>query len=384
MNNNRGSALLITLMIMAMLTIVAGVSVDRSTTDMEMSYNQLHAEQSFYVAEAGYKRALYELNQDNDWRVGFRDEHFGTGYFAVKLVDSSSDSALIESVLVTSAGFVDGGQSTVTAWIVPELNYMFEYGLFGKNAINMAMGSCTDSYNSDSGSYVDTQLDSLGSIGSNGMVITAQFVTIGGDVSTASDTGLSINNKTTINGDTTSNVDSSVFNVVPESEYDSARINSGAPANITGDFTYNPADSSLVTGQDGSVVLGDGVYYFTSIDLGQNSQVTIAPGAEVTIYVTGDILFSQQSTINDGGNPMDLMIFSQGSALTFKQDNTFYGTFYGPDATIEYDQTSQIYGALVGSTINVAKDACFHYDRRLSEFVKGVTGRMLVSAWKEN
>ncbi|MGH8014853.1 MAG: hypothetical protein ACREBV_01530, partial [Candidatus Zixiibacteriota bacterium] len=51
--NTKGSAILIVMALIAMLTAIAIMSIDRSNTDMEVSFNQLHEEQAFYNAEAG-------------------------------------------------------------------------------------------------------------------------------------------------------------------------------------------------------------------------------------------------------------------------------------------------------------------------------------------
>ncbi|MDM7974328.1 MAG: hypothetical protein QUT27_14915, partial [candidate division Zixibacteria bacterium] len=65
------------------------------------------------------------------------------------------------------------------------------------------------------------------------------------------------------------------------------------------------------------------------------------------------------------------------------QGNIFCGTFFGPNAHIQYDQTTQVYGALVGNSIKLDKGACFHYDRNLAKIRHGTTGEMIQVAWKE-
>ena len=65
LTNQKGTAILIVLSLIAMLVAVGIMSVDRSTTDIELSYNQLHEDQSFYGAEAGIARARKELEGDH-------------------------------------------------------------------------------------------------------------------------------------------------------------------------------------------------------------------------------------------------------------------------------------------------------------------------------
>ncbi|MCH9025132.1 MAG: hypothetical protein IH931_07340, partial [candidate division Zixibacteria bacterium] len=47
--NQKGSAILIVLALIAMLTGVGIMSVDRATTDIDLAYNQLQEDRAFYV-----------------------------------------------------------------------------------------------------------------------------------------------------------------------------------------------------------------------------------------------------------------------------------------------------------------------------------------------
>jgi hypothetical protein len=256
--------------------------------------------------------------------------------------------------------------------------------MFGDSWINLDRETCTDSYNSDSGTYAGTMLDSLGDIGSNGTVTSSKDVNFGGGIQVATDGGISLGVNNTVNGDTTSTADSVNLEAVPQAEFDWARDNSQALAGLSGtNFTYDHVTKTLYVGAFGNVNFDGGVYYFSSIVLDQGSVITIDVNESVDMYVTGDITLNQSSTINDGGKPSDMMIWSQGSNLTFLQDNVFYGTFYGPDAHIQYDQTTQVYGALVGGSIKLDKAACFHYDRSLGDYKKGYLPGMDRFAWGE-
>jgi hypothetical protein len=349
-----------------------------------MSFNQLHEEQAFYIADAGLKMAVKELNDDDTWRAGYQDEKFSDGIFTVKLADSVVDSTLFDTILATSTGWRDGTNATVEATLVPEYRHPFQYAMFGKDGIILDQATCTNSFNSDSGGYAATMLDSLGNIGSNGKVTSAKDVNFGGDIQSATPGGISLGVNNTVNGDTTSSADSVNLDLISSAEYDWAKSISPAPAGISGaGFNYNNGTRDLTAGAGGQIIISEGTYYFNDIVLGAGSEIIIPPGDEVTIYVNGDIILRQYSMINDGGNPSDLLFYSRGSNLQFDQGNTFYGAFYGPNATIQYDQTTNVYGSLVGGTIQLDKGACFHYDRNLGNVKKGTTGRFFVVAWRE-
>ena len=383
--SEKGVALIITLALMAMLFGVAVMSVDKSSTDVDMSFNQVYEERAFYIAEAGAKRAFYQLNDSSTWRGGYSDIDYGDGLYTVALIDSTSDSTLFDTVIIRATGEIQGAKAIIDIETIPDYIHPFQYAMFADAGINLDRNTCTDSFNSDSGSYADTYLDSLGSIGSNGTVSSSKDVNFGGDIQVATAGGITLGSNNTVNGDTTSVMDSVTLEAIPDSEFLWARSVSPAPLGLSGSgYTYNNGTKSLTLGSYSNLVLDDGVYFFSDIDLGQGSTITLAAGADVQIYVTGDIHLGQQSTVNDAGNPADLMVYSQGSSLQFDQGNTFYGAFYGPNAHIQYDQTTEVYGALVGNSIKLDKGACFHYDRNLAKITKGTTGEMLFSSWGES
>ena len=383
-SNDRGMARIITLAIMALLSGVVLMSVDRSSTDIELSYNQLHEEQAFYIAEAGAKRAVVELQGDVNWRAGFNNVELGDGLDTVSITDSLLDSALIETVIVLSVGTVKGSNSSIEIDVIPLPIYPFGFAMFSESGITMDKNTCTDSYNSDSGTYAATVLDSLGSVGTNGTLTTSKDVAIGGGVTVATPGGITTGPFTTINGDSTSTADSVDLAIIPDTEYDWAKTVSGAPLGLSGSgYAYDPGTQSLTLASGANVELQSGVYYFSSILAGSFSDITIAPGAEVTIYLTGDMVMNQGSTVNDGGAPTDFFVYSKGTTLQFDQDNIFNGAFYGPNATVQFDQTTTVYGSLVGGTIQMDAGACFHYDRSLSQITKGFSEVMEAIAWGE-
>ncbi len=383
LKSNRGSALLFALLLTGMLTLIGLMAIDNSNTDIDLSYNQSAVDAAFYNAEAGAKRAFVTVNDSNDWRAGYNSVDFGNGTFSVVMVDASTIPALDDTVIIRAQGDVNDATGRVEVWTVPEYVYPFKWAMFGKSGINLDRGTCTDSYNSDSGSYAATMLQEEGDLGTNGSVTGSRDITIGGDVQTATGGSISFGTNSTITGDTSTTMDSVYIPDIPQSEFDYAEANSNAALGMSGSgWAYNVGTKNLSTGAYGQVVLTSGVYYFNSISLEQGSEIRLAPGADVTIYVLGDITLAQGSKVNDGGIPSALKVFSNGD-LNFHQDNTFYGSYYGPNAHIQYDQTTQVYGSLVGNTIQLDRDACFHYDRDLAKVKYGTTGRMLQVAWQE-
>ena len=122
LSNNRGSALLIALCLMALFGLLAISVVEQSHTNMELSFNQVQEDQAFYLAEAGAKRALGVLNTDTDWRTGYQDEEYGVGMYTVIMTDSSTDTTLADTIRIVSTGSVDGARAVIELLVGPEIN----------------------------------------------------------------------------------------------------------------------------------------------------------------------------------------------------------------------------------------------------------------------
>ncbi len=379
-----GSALLIVMALMVIMTMAAIMAVDTAQNDIELSFNQLHSNQAFYVAEAGLTRAFVQLNQDNSWTTGYIKVPFEEGSFSVAVVDSSIDSDLGDTVLLRSAGTVYECHANIEAMVVPDYRRPFQYGLFGDDSLTMDNNTCTDSYHSDSGSYDATRLDREGDIGSNGYITMTNSSQVGGDVSSAIGEGITMENIANVLGDTTTGVARNEIDAVSGEQYLWAENNSNAPLGFSGNgYTYRHGDKSLSIGQNSRVVLSGGTYYFSDISVGSSSSLEIAAGSKVTIYMSGNLKLSQHSSVNPGGKPSNLLIYSQGDNLTIGENTEFRGAFYGPQANITIDNNTDIYGSVLGRSIKLRNHSCFHYDRSLRDLVTGRTGEMKMIAWKE-
>jgi len=383
--NNRGVALLAVLALMGMLSLVAIMAVDRANTDIDLTFNQLHQESAFYVAEAGLNRAFRQLNDDNEWRTGYSNESFGNGAYWVLIIDSNSQAGLDDTLIVRATATVHGSTSNLEAIVVPNYTNPFSYALFGDSAVSVINQTCTNSYNSDSGSYIETSTDTSGDVGSNGTIFVDNVATIGGDVVSALDTGITISWTSSVSGDTISGADPREVEIVPQEEFDWAETVNNAPSGFSGaNFDYDPDTHELQVSQWGSLTLSSGVYYFSDIYLENAASIDLVEGASVVIYMTGDINLENITSMNNGGSPADLVIYSQGDGFTLSNDTKFYGSFYGPDAIFYVENNTDLYGSVVADAIVIENQACFHYDRDLRDFSRrSYDGSMSMPGWKE-
>ncbi|UCE25717.1 MAG: pilus assembly PilX N-terminal domain-containing protein [Candidatus Zixiibacteriota bacterium] len=374
---------MITLAIMAMLTVIAVMALNRSTTDVDLSYNQLHGDQAFYTAEAGIERALFVRQEDRSWDSGFVDEPLGRGFYSVKVIDSLTIPALFDTVIFRARGVIDQSEANIEAWVVPEKLHPFEWAMFGDTIVTMSNSSCTDSYNSDSGSYGSTLDHELATVGSNDSLLLDHIASVGGDAISAIEGGVVIDNQALVQGDTITGVEPRETDIIDVWEYTWAEENSIAETGISGNYDYDPTDFSLTVGALESAVLSSGVYYFSDITLEQNGSIELAPGAEVIIYMTGDLTLRNFSAFNSLGDPPQLLIYSSGSLLSLGNSTELTAAFYGPDAEFILDNYTDFFGSVVAGTIDFRNNVCFHYDRALTQIEKGETGKLIVVAWRE-
>jgi len=378
--SERGSALLVVLCLMGMLTLAGLYAVRTSNTDMDLAFNKVNSEQAFYIAEAGAKRGVAELIKDDAWNDGFVDMTFGSGTFTVVVADSTTDPALDDTVIVTSTGASRDAMATVEITIVPEYIYPFRHALFADDKVDIRNSMRTDSYNSDSGSYWSTQTNEDGDVGSNGVVEIKNGAIIGGDAFTSLTGGLTVNTGATVYGTTADDAPPETLSEIPTEEYDWALANTQVSTGITGSYTYDASTYAFET--NSSVELKGGVYYFSSFTLLNSAALTVAPGEEVTIYVTGDIEIKNSGDVNPDGDPSAKTFFSQGD-LILKNSGTIHGLFYAPDGTADLRNSSDFFGSIVANDIVAHSSAEFHYDRELEKIKKGKTGNLDLVAWKE-
>ena len=192
---------------------------------------------------------------------------------------------------------------------------------------------------------------------------------------------MTIVNPTDVLGDTTSTAPEQFVPDIPASEFTWAEGVSIASTGISGSYTYNSTTKAFSS--TGSVQLTGGVYYFSSITLMNSASLTVAPGAEVVIYVEGDVEMKNAAEVNIGGQPTSLMIYSNGD-FVLKNSGDIYATFYSSTGEADLRNSGEFYGSVVAEDIIAHNSSKFHYDRNLSDYEKGKTGRIVVVGWKEN
>lgn len=355
--------MLVALGILMMLGLIGAAVIQTSSTDMSIADNCKCDLKSFYIAEAGVEHAYGVLRDSADWRVGFTSEPFTNGCYTVILVDSSANGSLDDTIVLVSAGQCLNAVSTVEVKVAPAKP--FQWAAFARDSMMLCGDTYTDSYDSDSGSYAATVTSDDGDVGSNGQIEICGQADINGDASTALAGGLDINGYADVSGDTTTSAQPHIFDPVSQSAVDLARAVSMAPAGLSGSFSYNSGTQNLKLTPGNVMTMVSGVYYFNDVTV--NGTINLAPGAQVEIYIAGNVDIQAYGSINMGGRPIDMIIYGVGPEIKFAAGAQITAVIYAPDVDLHLTGGCDLYGAFVGNIAHDAGGSGFHYDRSLRD-----------------
>jgi Tfp pilus assembly protein PilX len=363
--NNRGSALIITMAIMLMLGIMGTVAFQSADTEKKLSFFQADLDHSRMVAEAGLQLSLRQLRDDWTWRDGFIAQPFTTGAFTVVLIDKTVNPALADTVVILSHGLVDQAATNIEAFVIQGEKSIFKHAVYTKDGILMENNSCTDSYNSDS-TYAESQLSDGGNVGTGGTMLLKNYASVGGNAST---TGGSITtiDSANVSGSTSTTAPAEDMNAIPDAEYASASVSNANLTGLSGAYNWEPGPQDLLVDVNKTVTLTSGTYYFTKIHLKDQSKLVLAPGAKVKIYLTGDLMVENLAKMNGGGKPSNMIIYSKGTKLDIKNGVEFSGGYYGPNTDWVFENGADVRGSVMVKTAIIKNESCVHYDRKMAE-----------------
>ena len=397
LRNSNGSALVIALLMMIMLSFLTIASVTTSVQDMGISYNTKEKTRAFYIAEAGIERAFAQLKDSVQWRTGYTNATFGGGAYSVVVEDSTTDPSLDSNIMLTATGSLAFGESVVEVVLAPTFKSLFNYAAFGDEFVDFSSQSWTDAYDSDSGSYSSQATngpdeegnmygDEEGAVGSNGEITLTSNSQIHGDANTSSPGDLNISDGD-VHGDTSSTAPTNVLDPVPPADLAYAEANNSAPAGLTfvGDASYNSTTNELLAENTSTVIFNSGTYYFSSAEFLGGSKLQLAAGAEVKIYMTGDFRVTSGGKVNvlTDGIPGNLQIYSTGANFRLESGTECRAAVYAPNAIIDIESGGDNYGAFIGRQVYVESGSAIHYDIALSRLnTAGGDGYKKIS-WRE-
>jgi hypothetical protein len=343
-------------------------------------------------ADAGLTKALYEMNEklkDTPWDNTSLPE-------AINEILPNSDAIYSYSVtgdlssghVVKSIGKYGIRGRTVTCSL--PLKGLFEYAIFGDEYIHLKNGGIIDWYNNDAN-------DGSLQIGTNNIladsIVLKPGTTVNGDVVI----GVGGDPDTVIN-DTGSNVTGNTY-IMPQ-EYDlpqitvpewleampsGGTIKNSITINSSGKYDKIDLGNSKIMTIDGEVTL----YIIGDIILDNSAELQILDKEDVSLilYVGGNIEVKNSGVINNlSGDATKLTIYGLETceSIILKNDTDFYGAIYAPNADIIMMNSGDVYGSVVGNSIDQKNSANFIYDASLKDVsVEDEGVRFVVQQWQE-
>jgi hypothetical protein len=130
------------------------------------------------------------------------------------------------------------------------------------------------------------------------------------------------------------------------------------------------------------------VLYITgSFDMTGQSELYIAPGASLSVYVGGDMNLSGNGVFNYTMDASHLLFFGLPTSknIAISGNATFTGVIYAPQANVTLNgggnNTYDVVGAIVANTATLHGHFNFHYDEALGR--ARIISKYAVASWRE-
>jgi hypothetical protein len=173
LTNQNGSALIICLLSLAVLSALGTAALMVSSTNQTIAGNYRKQSQAFFVAEAGLQKALAELKQDASWRgdsnvsEGSMDIGNTSVQYTVQITDSNQDNTLPDGYVRLVSEVVWDSQQTVEMMV--HIIRIFDDAFKAKSPSNAVV---TEGENHATGNHVINGYDNDGNENTEEMILT--------------------------------------------------------------------------------------------------------------------------------------------------------------------------------------------------------------------
>jgi predicted outer membrane repeat protein len=390
LRNESGIILMITLLLLALLMATSVGVISSTQTNLKISGNLKFGRQAFYIADAGVHRAWREL--DNGDRVNdfedvwsgsvtflYRNEAFGGGSHTVA-VEKISEVAprrirIISTGCFPAANPCPAGHSKAVIESHFKRGPLFPAVVAALEEVGLSGGAITDSFDSRVAPYDPAAAGSYGDLRSN------ERITLSGNTTAVNGSAIASEAVTLVEG---AKIAGETARSAPSYRFPQLRP-CGPPysngAGISGG-SYSAATGRL-EGQPGeSIVLADGSYCLSSINLSEGSVITVS--GPVVVQLDSPSRFARGGLANTTGRAENFRIFSNLShptdGITLSGGPQAYATVYAPQSRIEFMGGDDFFGAVVGKTVVSTGGMRFHYDRKLND---NEDGSVQMIVWKD-
>ncbi len=379
-HGERGSALVLALFAIVALLLLGTVFLATSLSEKRVAGNETLAARAFGIAEAGLEHgriALASANVDNVLALGgtlLSNQSLGGGTYTVVITNNLQPPFPLGTVPADLGGATDDtdGYLILTSTGTYQTARRQTEVIVRQNQISFGNQALFgDTFVTDSGSAGIN-----GSVGSNGNISTGSQSISGNATAHGTVTG-------TVSGTVTQGAPLVSLPLVgcPGGAYGGPAL-TGAPAvfnAVTGDITFA---SALDTGMPA------GTYYYHNFIHTGSGRITVASGASVTIYISGQMTLGGGGTSNANNHAANLQILGcGGDTTTWSETNisapTQYYTIYAPTHPMRFTGSSgsDFNGAVVAKSIDQASGMQINYDSGV--VIGSPTFNVVAGSWAE-
>ncbi len=109
-----------------------------------------------------------------------------------------------------------------------------------------------------------------------------------------------------------------------------------------------------------SITLAPGNYVVANLTVGSPAAITIAPAGAVQIWVTGALNLGGNENLNGVPENLQFLVTSSGN-VNVNVKGTLFGFVYAPTSMVSVE--SNVFGGVVGATVNLNAGASVHFDQ---------------------
>lgn len=408
-DRKQGSALVVVVIVVASLATLSLTMVTRTQASHHEAREIRELQSARYVAEAGLNAAYVEMISGGDGIIGSEQDpvEFGGGEFWVE--NTALGGGAFELVAYGSA---QGGEIRSELVLKESIENTPTFGVFGDEWLTFASNAFVDSYDSSLGAYTsqnihksgnDVWANENGDSGSNGNISLDQNAGIHGDATPGISSVTTIAGQSAVSGSTLSIEEefvmpeiavpsgTSMGDMVISSDstlasgtyfFETLLVETGADLMIEGPVTL--VVENLILESNSSMLvdaLAGGAEIYVMEDFILNSNVVLASSARSPQDVNVNIM---ANNIDDPDLEVDLdMFYNPDAEVQFDSNSEMYGTIVAPNAYIALDSNFQLWGSLMARRLHLDSNSMIHFDEHLNDSDEELQAAYEIVGWVE-
>ncbi len=397
----RGSAISLAILIVVILLAMGTGLLSMGLHSRTFSLRTTSDITARCAADSGLTMALYQMNEKlkvKPWSGSSLPKATDT---KLPYCDASYNYNLMGNLtngyIVQSVGKADNFVRSVCATL--RLRGLFEHAILTRGSLVLKSDTVIDGYNSEDPSDTDFKVNIGTQSTADSSVVLNNGVTVKGDilVGLGGDPATVIKDLGATTGDQFGGTEKDPLPQITPPKLVDTGLDLTAKSEI---ITITPKEN----GQYGNIILassqtagileidgGDVVLYITgNIELGNSCEIVVKGKSSLTIYLDGDIISGNGSSIgtqHPTKDAMTIQLYGTGEgeqSFDIKAKNNWTGVIYGPNANIDLYAKGDAYGAIIANSFEFKSGGNLYYDealRTVSVEDEGV--RFVVERWYE-